>query len=62
MRNPKYINIIKTERGVWQIKFAGLVLWEYEGLQEAKSFAINYEHWKIIEVIEWDNIIEEIEK
>lgn len=62
MRNPKYINIIKTERGVWQIRFAGLVLWEYEDLQEAKDFAINYEHWKIIEVIVWDDIVEEIEK
>lgn len=62
MRNSKYINIIKTERGVWQIKFAWLVLWEYENLQEAKDFAINYQYWKIIEVVVWDDIIEEIEK
>lgn len=62
MKNPKYINIIKTERGVWQVQFAWLVIWVYEDLHEAKEFAINYEHWKIIEVIDWDDVVEEIKK
>ena len=62
MKNPKYINIIKTQRWIRQIKFAWLVLWEHENLQEAKDFAINYEFWKIIEVIDWENIIEIINK
>lgn len=62
MKNPKYINIIKNERGVWQVQFAWLVIWVYEDLQEAKEFAINYEYWKIIEIIDWDDLIEEIKK
>ena len=62
MRNPKYIYIIKTQRWVRQVKFAWLVLWEYENLKEAKEFAMNYEFGKVIEIVDWENIIEIINK
>jgi hypothetical protein len=62
MRNPKYIYIIKTSRGVWQLVFAHLVIGEYPLLEDAKKFAIDYQYGEIIEVIDGENVLETIRK
>jgi hypothetical protein len=56
------IFIIKTDRDAWQVKFAGLVIGEYEALQEAKDFAVGYGYGEKIEI--WDNteLLETIQK
>jgi hypothetical protein len=51
MRNPKIIHIIKTDHNTRQVQFAELIFWDYENLQEAKDFAINYEYGQSIEIV-----------
>ena len=62
MRNPKIITIIKTDTNTRQVQFAGMVFWEYSDLQEAKDFAINYEHGQTIEIVVNGQIVQTIEK
>lgn len=62
MRNPKYIYIIKTSRGVWQVVFARLVIGEYPLLEDAKDFACSYQYGEIIEVVDGESVIETIKK
>ncbi len=62
MRNPKIIAIIKTDKNTRQVQFAGLVLWDYENLQEAKDFAINYEYGQTIEIVADGEFVQTIDK
>lgn len=62
IRNPKVIQIIKTDQNKRQVKFAHFALDEFDELDKAKEFAFNYEHWQTIEIRDGDVLVEELHK
>lgn len=62
MYQHKTIQIIKTDENKRQVQFAWLAFDEFDSLDKAKEFALNYKHWQTIEIRDGDALVEELHK